>query len=122
MNLLFICSRNQWRSPTAEALWGRQPGFTARSAGTSRNARRAVGPADLRWANVILVMEQKHHDRLMAQFPRLLQHKPVHILGIEDQYRYMDPALLQRLTQVVAHCLQVPQPAVDPADCDPHSP
>jgi protein-tyrosine-phosphatase len=33
-NLLFICSRNQWRSPTAEAIWRRRPGFNVRSAGT----------------------------------------------------------------------------------------
>jgi len=114
MKLLFICSRNQWRSPTAEVLWQRQPGFTARSAGTSPRARKVVEPADIRWADVILVMEQKHQDRLMAAFPRLLAHKAVHVLGIEDRYRYMDPALCQQLSQTVTRCLQQASPPATP--------
>ncbi len=40
INLLFVCSRNQLRSPTAEAMWRRRPGFAALSAGTSPHARR----------------------------------------------------------------------------------
>ena len=34
--------------------------FEARSAGTSPNARKPIGPADIRWADVIFVMERKH--------------------------------------------------------------
>ena len=33
-HLLFLCSRNQWRSPTAEALFKHHPRYDARSAGT----------------------------------------------------------------------------------------
>jgi hypothetical protein len=39
LKVLFICSRNQWRSPTAEQLWRRHPKVSTRSAGTSPNAR-----------------------------------------------------------------------------------
>lgn len=60
MNVLFICSRNQWRSPTAEHHWRNHPQWSVRSAGTSRNAKRRVTPALLQWADVIFVMEQKH--------------------------------------------------------------
>ncbi|OUL12406.1 phosphotyrosine protein phosphatase, partial [bacterium AM6] len=48
LNLLFVCSRNQLRSPTAEAMWQRRPGISARSAGTSPHARRPISPADIR--------------------------------------------------------------------------
>ena len=38
-NLLFICSKNQWRSPTAEIMFKGHQLHTARSAGTSDKAR-----------------------------------------------------------------------------------
>ena len=62
----------------------------ARSAGTSPNARRTISAADLRWADIVFVMEPKHRQRLQAKFARLLQHKPLHVLDIPDEYRFMD--------------------------------
>lgn len=107
MNILFICSRNQWRSPTAEAVWRKHPGISVRSAGTSPNARKTVGPADIRWADIIIVMEQKHKSRLVADFTRLLDHKPIHVLEIPDEYRYMDPELVDILKESVGSCLVI---------------
>ncbi|QJP08861.1 low molecular weight protein tyrosine phosphatase family protein [Pseudomonas multiresinivorans] len=104
-NLLFICSRNQWRSPTAESMWRRRAGFAARSAGTSPNARRPVSPADIRWADVIFVMERKHQQRLQAEYSRLLEHKRLHVLDIPDDYRYMAPELITILEDTVTACL-----------------
>lgn len=99
MNLLFICSRNQWRSPTAEQLFRRHPQHQARSAGTSPNARRTVSQADIVWAEHIFVMEDKHLSRLKAQFLRALQHKNITVLDIPDDYRYMDSDLIEILQQ-----------------------
>ncbi|ATM77071.1 MULTISPECIES: low molecular weight protein tyrosine phosphatase family protein [Serratia] len=99
MNVLFVCSRNQWRSPTAERIWQRTPGLTARSAGTSRHAIKTVTPELLRWADMIFVMEQKHKNRLVAEYRRLLEHKPLHVLDIPDDYQYMDPELITLLEQ-----------------------
>ena len=96
-NLLFICSRNQWRSPTAEAIWRKHPDFNARSAGTSKKAKKTVSPADIRWADIIFVMEKKHKQRLVAEFTRMLDHKTIHILDIPDDYQYMDPELISEL-------------------------
>lgn len=101
MNILFICSRNQWRSPTAEQVWRNvfapYPGFTIRSAGTSPRARRTVTAADIRWADVIFAMEDKHRQRLQAQFGPLLQGRSLRLLGIPDHYRYQDPELVEML-------------------------
>ena len=105
INLLFVCSRNQWRSPTAEAIWRRRPGFNARSAGTSPNARKTIGAADIRWADVIFVMERKHLHRLQANYARLLEHKPLYCLDIPDDFRYMDPELMELLEDTVASYL-----------------
>lgn len=97
LNVLFICSRNQWRSPTGEAVFRRHPGVSARSAGTSQNARRPVQLADIRWADLILVMEDKHAARLRATFRQDLRHKVMHVLDIPDEYRYMDADLVAEL-------------------------
>ncbi len=102
MKLLFICSRNQWRSPTAEAVFRAYPGVSVRSAGTSPNVRHTVSLQDIAWADCILVMEQKHKDRLRAQFSRALQHKRLQVLDIPDDYRYMDEELVELLKQAVA--------------------
>ncbi|QTN26451.1 phosphotyrosine protein phosphatase [Rhodoferax sp. AJA081-3] len=100
-NVLFICSKNQWRSPTAEQLWRKHPTVSARSAGTSPNARHTVSAEDIQWANVIMVMEEKHKSRLKAEFTRLLDNKPIHVLDIPDEYKYMDPELVEMLEQSV---------------------
>lgn len=100
-NLLFICSRNQWRSPTAETIWRKHPDFKVRSAGTSPRARKTVSSADIRWADVIFVMESKHKDRLKATFTRMLHYKSIHVLDIPDEYKYMDAELIQELEAAV---------------------
>ena len=96
-NLLFICSRNQWRSPTGEAMFRKDPDYNARSAGTSPKAKRTVSASDISWADYIFVMEKKHKNRLVAQFTRMLDYKPVHILDIPDDYGYMDEELVSEI-------------------------
>ena len=102
INLLFICSRNQWRSPTAEAIWSKHPEFNCKSAGTSPRAKKTVSPTDIRWADIIFVMEYKHKNRLKAQFTRMLDHKPLHVLDIPDDYQFMDEELVTELKNSVS--------------------
>ena len=106
-NLLFICSRNQWRSPTAETIWRKHPDFNVKSAGTSPRAKKTDSSAEIRWADMIFVMEQKHKNRLKAEFTRMLDHKPVHVLDIPDEYQYMEPELIQELEGSVGSCLGI---------------
>jgi len=96
-NLLFICSRNQWRSPTAEKIYSRDPRVNVRSAGTSPRAKRTVNAKDLQWADLIFVMEYKHKDRLKAEYNRVLQYKKIVVLDIPDDYLYMDEELVEVL-------------------------
>lgn len=100
-NVLFICSMNQWRSPTAERLYRNRPLVNVRSAGTSRKARRPVTSADLKWADLVLVMEHKHKERLRSEFPGEMQFKETHVLGIPDDYPFMDPELVEVLTRLI---------------------
>ena len=104
-NLLFVCSRNQWRSPTAEHIWKNKSGFNVRSAGTSKNAKRTISPADIRWADFIFVMERKHKNRLKAAYARMLEHKPLYVLDIPDEYQFMDPTLIGELEKKISTLL-----------------
>ena len=93
-NLLFICSKNQWRSPTAELLFKNHPVHHARSAGTSDKARIKVNQKMLDWADVIFVMERRHQQLLKQQFPFPLVGKSLIILNIEDNYQFGDEELI----------------------------
>ncbi|MEL6862410.1 MAG: hypothetical protein AAGL11_11270 [Pseudomonadota bacterium] len=93
--VLFVCSKNKWRSPTAEAVFRKDAGLEVRSAGTSRQAKRPISVADIRWADIILVMEDKHRARLRAQFRDEVRYKTMHALDIPDLYRFMDPDLIE---------------------------
>lgn len=95
LNVLFVCSRNQWRSPTAERVWRHEPSVSVRSAGTSPRAKRTLRIGDIRWADLILVMEEKHKSRLLAAFRQAAAFKRIHVLDIPDDYHFMDPELVK---------------------------
>lgn len=97
INVLFVCSKNKWRSPTGEAVFRSDNGLSVRSAGTSRSAKHTISVADIRWADVIFVMEDKHASRLRAQFRDEVRYKTMHTLDIPDLYRFMDPDLVEIL-------------------------
>ena len=52
--------------------------------------------------SIHFVMEKKHKNRLVAQFTRLLDHKPIHILNIPDEYQFMDQELIEELEAKVS--------------------
>lgn len=94
LKILFVCTHNQWRSPTAEKLYINDPRLEVRSAGTSSKAVHTVSVRDVAWADLILCMEQKHLDLLQQQFPHLPLTKP---LDISNEYRYGDQELIAEL-------------------------
>ena len=96
MNALFICSRNRLRSPTAERMFFGKLGLEVRSAGTERDADNAISSDDIDWAEVIFVMESRHKKRLQQMFGALLAHKRF-VLGISDDYEFMQPELVTML-------------------------
>jgi len=97
--ILFLCSRNQWRSPTAEALYEKDPRVEVGSAGVSKAARRRVTEAMLRWADLILVMENEHKSRVRESFPDLASHLKIEVLDIPDDFAAMDPELVALLRE-----------------------
>jgi len=106
-NLLFICSKNQWRSPTAELLFKNHPVHNARSAGTSDKARIKVSQKLIDWADVIFVMERRHRDILKRRFASAVAGKEMVVLDIEDNYQFNDPELIALLQDTLVDYLEV---------------
>ncbi|MBE0441481.1 MAG: low molecular weight protein tyrosine phosphatase family protein [Psychrobacter sp.] len=97
MNLLFVCTKNKWRSPTAEKIYSNHPNLSVRSAGTSRSARKHINIKDIHWADIVFVMENKHKRYINEQFRHQLDSKNIIVLDIPDDYHYMDKALISCL-------------------------
>ena len=101
IRLLFLCSRNQWRSPTAERIYQNDPRVEVRSAGVSASARRKVTEKLLRWADLVLVMEHEHKRRVCDVFPEIANALRVEVLDIADEHEFMDPELVMLIRERV---------------------
>lgn len=97
--LLFVCSRNRRRSLTAEMVFQDDPRWQVRSAGTEAGARIKVTAGMLGWAEVIVVMEKRHKERLRQKYPEALAEKPCVCLFIADDYEYMEEELIRVLRE-----------------------
>ena len=107
VNVLFICSRNRLRSPTAEKLFASRDGITTASAGTSEDAENVISADLIEWADIIFAMETVHKRKLNQKFASLLKTRRVVVLGIPDKYNYMDKALVASLNQKVPRHLKL---------------
>ena len=97
-NILFICSQNKLRSPTAEQVYSKREDLNVLSAGLNNDAEEKVSGELLEWAETIFVMEKTHLNRLRKNFGRYLNSQKVICLDIPDIYEYMEPALIDVLT------------------------
>ena len=96
-NILFLCSRNRLRSPTAEHVFAEWQGIETASAGLDHDAEVPLSPELLQWADVIFVMERTHRAKLSSRFRAHIGGKRIVCLDIPDDYAYMDPALVALL-------------------------
>jgi predicted protein tyrosine phosphatase len=95
--VLFVCTGNVDRSPTAQALFTGSTTVDAQSAGTAPTAVTSLSKALVDWADLIFVMEPKHQRAVLTLNPHARQ--KVICLNIPDIYARGDPELKQLLTQ-----------------------
>jgi len=96
-HVLFICSQNRLRSPTAEQVFANRPGFEVASAGLNSDAAVPASPELIDWADIIFVMETAHRNKLSKRFRPHLKAKRMICLDIPDEFEYMDPGLVRLL-------------------------
>jgi predicted protein tyrosine phosphatase len=102
MNILFVCSKNKWRSRTAETIFKNSSKHIVKSAGTSRNARIKLNESRLIQADLVFVMEEKHLQIIEQKFRSKLFGDKIIVLDIPDNYKYMDEELILMLKTSVS--------------------
>lgn len=103
-NVLFVCSQNRLRSPTADQVFARHPNIEVAPAGLNHDADTPVTPDLVEWADLIFVMEKAHRNKLAQRFRPFLKRARVICLDIPDEFGFMDPALVRLLnTKIRRH-------------------
>ena len=99
--LLFICSANSQRSPTAERLFEDWKGnWKTKSAGIMPEVGRNPLTQELiDWADLILVMEPYHYRVIQSEFRT--NREKIRVLHIPDIYMRNDPELIGELKRKV---------------------
>jgi predicted protein tyrosine phosphatase len=95
--VLFVCSQNRLRSPTAEQVFSVRSDLECNSAGLNHDAENPVTSELVEWAEIIFVMEKTHRNKLRQKFKSHLGKARVICLDIPDEYEYMDPELVRLL-------------------------
>ncbi len=107
IKLLFVCTENRLRSPTAEAVFSSYEGVEAIGAGTNQDAATPVSGDLIEWADAILVMEQSHRNKISKKYKEQLKGKKLAVLDIPDNYEYMDPELIKLLKVKVPRYVRI---------------
>jgi predicted protein tyrosine phosphatase len=99
--VLFVCSQNRLRSPTAARIFADHEGLEVASAGVSPDADNPLTSEIVEWADIIFVMEKAHRNRLRKRFKASLRNVRIVCLNIPDEYEFMDPVLVRLLSALV---------------------
>jgi predicted protein tyrosine phosphatase len=90
--ILFVCTANIDRSPTAEHLYKNHSALEVKSAGTAHYgfAELPVSKGLIMWADVILCMTEKQKRYIEYEFADIISEKIIDELDVQDDYRYMN--------------------------------
>ncbi|HMP72611.1 MAG TPA: protein-tyrosine-phosphatase [Kiritimatiellia bacterium] len=106
LRILFVCGRNNRRSPTAEKIYQFDRRLDVRAAGLADTSPRRVTQADIQWADLVLAMERKHLKRLLGLYGDLDPRPPFESLNIPDDYTFMNKTLVRLITEATEAALE----------------
>ncbi|WP_277981281.1 low molecular weight protein tyrosine phosphatase family protein [Sphingomonas phyllosphaerae] len=112
--VLFVCSQNRLRSPSAEQVFSRRQDLEVDSAGTNHDAGNPLTAELVAWADVIFVMEKAHRSKLQRRFRAVLGDRRVVCLHIPDDYAFMQPELIRLLETRASRHLPALPPTQEP--------
>ncbi|MAG52534.1 MAG: phosphotyrosine protein phosphatase [Nanoarchaeota archaeon] len=102
MKVLFICNQNENRSKTAEELFKRE--YETKSAGLFNN--NPVSKKEIKWADIIVVMEDNQRGEIAKRFPNLYMQKRILSLNVPDVYSYQDSELVDILEKKMVEIVE----------------
>ncbi|MEJ5263008.1 MAG: phosphotyrosine protein phosphatase [Ignavibacterium sp.] len=100
--VLFVCTQNRLRSPTAEKVFSNFKGIEVKSAGTDAHARTHLTSQMIKWADIIFAMEKIHKEKIKQKYKDKLKGKKLICLDIPDEYDFMQPELISILNEKVS--------------------
>lgn len=95
MKILFVCTGNLERSPTAEAMFKGRDDLEVKSAGTGSMAFNLISRELIDWADRIFVMENKHRACIIKMVPK--SENKIVVLDIPCRYGWNSPILKEML-------------------------
>lgn len=101
MNVLFVCTANKLRSPTAQKLFANYPGVATRSAGLDPNCPRPLSAELVVWADLVFVMETRQREKIRKKFKDRPDDAHIVNLNIPDEYERDQPELIELLNSKV---------------------
>jgi predicted protein tyrosine phosphatase len=105
--VLFVCTQNRLRSPTAEKVFSNYDGIKVKSAGLDPHARTHLTVEMIKWADIIFAMEKSHQEKIKKRYQDKLKGKKLICLNIPDEYDFMQPELIEVLNEKVPKHLKV---------------
>ena len=99
IKLLFVCTLNLQRSPTAESFFDNNKKYEAESVGIHESAFKKISKPSVRWADIIFCMENIHKKFILEKFPKESKGKKIIVLDIPDIYFRNDPELREILEE-----------------------
>ncbi len=104
--ILFVCTQNRLRSPTAERVFGNHSDIVVKSAGLDIHAKTHLTSDLIDWAEIIFTMEKSHQNEIKKKFGSKLKRKKLICLDIPDEYDYMQKELIEILNKKVPKYLK----------------
>jgi predicted protein tyrosine phosphatase len=105
-NILVVCGKNRKRSRTAEYIFKNDSRFNIRSVGLRDKSERKISEKDIIWADLILAMEDGYKNWIMGLY-RHMDLPQIEVLGINDEYEYLDPELIDLLEEKINSMLKI---------------
>ena len=99
--ILFVCTANKLRSPTAEDVFRGWPGVDTISAGTDSSAPRPLTKVLVASADMIFAMETHHRERIRKKYKQRPPDNRIITLHIPDEYERGDPELVALLKEKI---------------------
>lgn len=87
-------------------MFADRPLLETDSAGLAPDADTPLDAEQIRWADVIFVMERAHRNKLTQRFGPQLKGKKLVCLDIADNYTFMQPELVALLEKKMASHLR----------------
>ncbi len=88
-------------------MFSKYDGIKALSAGTNADAETPLSGDSVEWADIVLVMEKAHRNKVSKKYKELLKGKKLVVLDIPDNYERMQPELIRLLQAKVSRHIRL---------------